>query len=241
LPPDAVRPSEPLADVTGLEITPKDLLKDVENDKDAERELAKITERGTQALKKLSKMDKKLRDALMGPAGAGKGGPGSNGGDGPGDGPGVGPGSGDGKLNARTKRKLRWTITFNTSSGEDYLRQLNVLEAILAFRAPDGDLKVVKELLRRPLKFESDDLKSLNRIFWIDDKRSSVEQLARALGLDAVPDQIIALFPHEFEKELLRKELAFRNKREEQILETRFQILLRGSKYEVIVTDQRYY
>jgi hypothetical protein len=242
LPNDAVRPSEPLADITGLQITPKDLLKDID-DQEAERDLAKITERGTQSLQKLSKLDRKLRDALMDPAGAGKGGPGSGGGGpGAGKGPGVGDGEGDGKLNARTKRKLRWTITFNTHGGDDYLRQLHALQAILAFRGPDGELKVVKELLRRPVKYESDDLKNLNRIFWIDDKRESVEQLARALGLDFVPDQIVALFTHEFERELLHKELAFRNKREDQILETRFQILMRGgNKYDVIVTDQRYY
>ena len=84
-------------------------------------------------------------------------------------------------------------------------------------------------------------LQKLNRIFWIDDKRESVEQLARALGLDFIPDRIVALFPHEFEKELLGKELAFRNKKESEILETRFQVLIRGRGYEVIVTDQRYF
>jgi hypothetical protein len=239
LPPDAVRPNEPLTDITDLKIPPKDLLQGLEDDIEAQRELAKITDRGTQALKKLANLDKQLRDGLMGTPGKGQGGPGSGGGDGSGVGKGQGPGEGDGKLNVRTKRKLRWTITFNTSSGSDYLRQLNVLGAILAFRHPDGDVRVVKDLLRRPVKLENEDLQALNRIFWIDDKHESVEKLVRALGLDFTPNQVVALFPYEFEKQLLAKELAFRNKREEQIHETRFLIMVRGSRYEIYVTDQR--
>ncbi|HEY1379104.1 MAG TPA: hypothetical protein VGF55_20045 [Gemmataceae bacterium] len=238
LPPDAQRPEEPLHDIKGLQITPKDLLNDVTLDKDSERELAKFTERGTKALEQLSKLDKRMRKALM--AGDGTGTPGADGGSGGGDQGGTGNKPGSGTLNERTKRKLRWTITFNTQSGGDYLQQLHSLGAILAFRTPDGELKCVKDLMRRPVKPVGEDLQKLNRIFWIDDKRDSVEQLARALGLDFVPEQIVALFPYEFEKELLRKELAFRNRKESEIHQTRFQILMRGSGYEVVVTDQQY-
>jgi len=162
------------------------------------------------------------------------------GGRGTGKGPGEGQGEGPGKLNVRTKRKLRWTISFSTASGQDYARQLHVLGAILAFKQPDGTVKVVKNLQQRPVKLEVEDIQSLNRIFWIDDKRDSVEKLARALGLEFVPDQIVALFPKEFEDELLKKEKAFRHKEEDEILETRFQIVIRGNRYDVYVTDQRY-
>jgi len=237
LPADATLPDEPLKDIAGLQITPRDLLQDVQVDKDAERELLKITERGTQTLDKLSKIDARMRKALMG---HGQGGSGSGGGNGSGNGPATGPGDGPGgPTNARTKRKLRWTITFNTASGNDYLQQLDALGAILAFRTPDGELKCVKNLMQRPVKPVVEDLQKLNRIFWIDDKRDSVEQLARSLGLDFVPDRIVALFPYEFEKELLQKELSFRNRKEDEIIETRFQILMRGRGYEVVVTDQR--
>src|SRR5262249_40406759 len=240
LPPDVVRPSEPLTDITDVKIPPKDLLQGLEDDLEAQRELAKITERGTQALQKLANLDKQLRDGLMGTPGKGQGGPGSGGGKGRGIGAGEGDGEGDrGKINQRTKRKLRWTITFNTSSGQDYLRQLHVLGAILAFRHPDGDVRVVKDLIRRPVKMEVEDLQALNRIFWIDDKREAVEQLVRALGLDFTPNQIVALFPYDFEQQLLKKELAFRNKQEEQIHETRFLVVVRGSTYEIYVTQQR--
>jgi hypothetical protein len=237
LPADAKMPEESLKDISGIQITPRDLLDDVEINKDFERELLKITERGTQTAKKLADLDARMRKALMGP---GQGGPGSGGGKGTGTSTGTGTGDdANGQLNVRTKRKLRWTITFNTQSGGDYLRQLHALGAILAFRTPDGELKCVRDLMQRPVKPVVEDLQKLNRIFWIDDKRESVEPLARAMGLDFVPDQIVALFTYEFEKELLAKELAFRNRKENDILETRFQILIRGTGYVVVVTDQR--
>jgi hypothetical protein len=59
------------------------------------------------------------------------------------------------------------------------------------------------------------------------------------MGLDFVPDRIYALFPRNVEEELLKKELAFKNKTEDQIIETRFQVLMRGDSYTVIVTNQR--
>jgi hypothetical protein len=118
--------------------------------------------------------------------------------------------------------------------------QLSALGAILAFEHPNGSIKVVKDLRRRPVKLESEDIKKLNRIIWTDYKPQSVEGLARALGLDFVPKKFDALFPHEVELELLRKELAYHNKREDEIYETRFRIVVpgRGRPYDIIVTDQ---
>src|SRR5262249_35110115 len=152
------------------------------------------------------------------------------GGAGTGDGPGVGGGEGANTGSIRAARKLRWTIMFNTVSGYDYLRQLDSLGAILAVKAPDGELKTIRNLMQRPAKLEVEDLQKLNRIFWIDDKPETVEQLVQALGLPFTPPQIIALFPYKFERELLDKELKFRNRKEAEIQETRFQILMRGGK-----------
>jgi hypothetical protein len=238
LPPDAKNPTEPLHDVTDLQISPKQLLDDVILDKDSQRELLKITEHGTQAMKQLAKLDKDMRKALLS---GGTGSAGANGGTGGGDQGGNGnqPGSGGTINNKRVKRKLRWTITFNTQSGDDYLKQVQVLGAILAFHTPGGELKCVKDLTRRPAKLEDDNVQKMDRIFWIDDRRDSVEQLARAMGLEFVPDRIYALFPKSFEEELLKQELAFGHKTEDQIIETRFQVLMRGTGYTVIVTDQR--
>jgi hypothetical protein len=238
LPPDAVLPKEPLADITDLKINPADLLKDLNLDQEAAREMTKVIERGTQASRKLKDLDKKTREGLLG---QGKGGPGSGGGSGTGDGPGSGGGEGPTTGNIRAARKLRWTIMFNTVSGYDYLRQLDTLGAILAVKAPDGELKTIHHLLERPVKLETEDLQKLNRIFWIDDKPDTVEQLTAAMGLPFTPPQVIALFPYKFERELLDKELKFRNRKETEIQETRFQILMRGGKnYQIVVIDQRY-
>jgi hypothetical protein len=234
LPREVKMPTEPLQDITGLPITPRDLLP-VE-DKDSDRALQMSIEHGTQALQKLAQMDKKIRDGLM-PGRRGSPNGTEDGGEGNVIGGTNGPSGGSG---VRVKRQIRWTITFTTQSGDDYLRQVHILGAILAFQTPEGgDPVCVKDLMGRPVKFEKEDLKKLNRIFWIDDRPDSVAQLARAMGLNFVPDRIYALFPYTLEKELLRKELAFKNRKEEEILETRFQILMRGNGYEIYVLDQR--
>lgn len=240
LPRDAVLPKAPLADIKDLHITPADILKDLDRNAEAARDVAELIQRGTQTLEKIAKLDKALRDGLMGGGTPGTGG-GSGGGNGTGVGPGDGPGNGT--MSQRTKRKLRWTIMFNTNSS-DYLHQLEVLQAILSFRGADESVYVAKDLSRRPVAFErssEDDLRKLNRIFWIDDNRDSVEQLMRTMGRSESPAQIIALFPLRFESELVEKEKRFRNREEDSIVETRFQILMRGNRrYEIIVVDQRY-
>jgi hypothetical protein len=240
LPPDAPPPTKPLQDIPGLQVKMKDMLDDIKVDQDSQREFIEISKRGTDALNKLAQVDKSIQKRLL--AGIGNGTQGSgNGGSGGGTGEGNGNQPGGGSRSTRAKRTLRWTLRFNTESGADYLSQIHRLGAILAFKTPDGELKCVKDLLHRPAKLETEDLPKLNRIFWIDDRPDSVEQLARAMGLDFVPDRIYALFPHEFEKELLAKELAFRNKKEDEIIETRFLVLMRGNGHTVIVTDQRHF
>lgn len=246
---DATKPREQPKDARSTDktnvddpitVAATDIFRDITDDADAQRKIAKIAERGTDALDRLNRLDQGLRDAL---ASKGKGGPGGGGGRGRGDGPGTGDGSGyDGKLSQTAKRRLKWTIRFNTSSGIDYLRQLNALGATLAIAVPpENDVKVIKSLLSRPVKFEQEDLGRLMRdhIYWIDDKPDSVQQLAQALGLDFQPERVGAFFPKELENRLLQKELAYQGKREEQIRETQFQIVMRGGRqYDIIVIHQ---
>ncbi|HTK75623.1 MAG TPA: hypothetical protein VL371_10230, partial [Gemmataceae bacterium] len=231
---DKANPDAPLT------VSPTDIFAGLTDDPEAQRKIAKIAERGTDALDRLNKLDKNLRDALA--AGKGKGGPGDGGGRGPGSGPGDGDGSGLGKLSQTAKRRLKWTISFSTAGGIDYLRQLNALGGILAIAVPpENEIKFIKNVMHRPVKWEKDDLARLmrERIYWIDDKPDSVQQLATGLGLNFVPDRIGAFFPKELEELLLRKELAHQNKREEQIRETRFQVIMRGLRqYDIIVVHQ---
>jgi hypothetical protein len=207
-----------------------------------------ILERAPQALAGLSKIRKDARDQLVKgleqpPAGKGQGGKGKDGGKGTGTGTGqgAGEGAGKGKLSQRQKRVLRWTMMFDTMSGQDYLQQLGALGAILGYPDPNssGQYRIIRKL-RRGEHGEIEDLTGIKRIFWVDDKPDSVGALAGALGLPS-PPHFVAFFPETLEKELLDKELRYRNRPEDQIQETRFRVRRdpRTGRYEPFVVDQR--
>ena len=140
---------------------------------------------------------------------------------------------------AQKKRILRWTLIFNTQNGDDYRKQLSALGAILAVPAKDGEYRFIRDLKKLPASGEVEDVKKMDRIFWIDDKPDSVRSLAGALQLKTPPEQIVAFFPKELEDELLRKELAFRNRKENEIKETRFNVVKQGNTYVPVVVGQR--
>jgi hypothetical protein len=193
---------------------------------------------------RLSAAGEKARKALSGIlAGHGEGGPGSGGGQGSGTGTGIGNASGPGRgnLNQREKRQLRWTMIFNTSSGGDYADQLRGLGAILAIPGPNGDYLVIRDLDKRhrPVRPEAEDLKSLNRIYWVDDKPQSVHSLATALGIRPIPEHIVAFFPQQLEQELAEKERKAFHGNEDDIAETVFKVDRFGSRYEPVVKEVR--
>ncbi len=172
----------------------------------------------------------------------GKGGPGVGGGEGGGTGPGtgndVGPGTGK---NKREPRVLRWTLIFNTRDGNDYANQLAGLGAILAIPSPKDPnvYLVIENLNERPVKPRQEELASIKRIYWVDDKAASVSSLARTLGLPGAPPHVVAFFPESLEADLLAMELRYRGLREEQIKETRFEIRRTGGVYRPVVVSQR--
>jgi hypothetical protein len=184
-----------------------------------------------------------LKDALTGLAGKGRGGPGSGGGQGKGVGKGTGDGVGDGSGTKRGRRVLRWVMKFNISSGSEYLRELNMCGAILGVPDDNGNVLVIRELLRKPAQGKVEDVKKLNRIFWIDNNPDSMQAMAAALGLEKVPREVIAFFPYSLEQKLLERELAYGKKygrkTEEDIEETVFQMQFRGGKPDPIVVEQR--
>src|SRR5262249_37242501 len=119
--------------------------------------------------------------------------------------------------------------------GHDYLRQLQHLGAIVAIQQPGGGFLVYRDLSSKPLKGELEDISGINRIYWVDDKPHSVQSLARAMGIFPPPPYIAAFFPERVEKELRRKEELHYRGNEDNIEETRFQVVRRGTKYEPIV------
>ena len=167
-------------------------------------------------------------------------GTGSGGGRGTGEGTGTGAGVGRANLTERQKRILRWTVVFDTQNGKDYLRQLQGLGALLAAPLPEGGWQLYADLKnpKAHKKVTSEDLGKINQIFWVDDRKSSVAALARALGIKEPPPHVVAFFPEKLEKELLQKERKYRGRKEDEIKDTKFKVIQRGGKYEVEVTGQ---
>jgi hypothetical protein len=167
------------------------------------------------------------------------------GGNGPGGPGGGGDPAGKGKLTRQQRRQLRWTMTFNTDSGDDYVRQLRGIRpgggAILAVPEGEGRYRVIRDLTRRPAAGQVEDLAGLHRLYWMDDRPESVAGLARALGIPA-PSVFVALFPRELEEHLAgleraRLEQDFPGRTEDDIAETRFVVVPAADGYEARVVS----
>jgi hypothetical protein len=195
---------------------------------------------GAPAIESLRKLDAEVRKKLFVAAGEGKGGRGSGGGQDSGKdtGTGAATGSGTGKLSRTQQRMLRWTMIFNTDDGNDYAHQLAALKAIVAFQDPANpdQFRVIRDPNTKQAEVE--DITQIKRIFWVDDKPRSIASLALALGVKPTPQYFAMFFPAELEQKLLRLELAYAGKTEEQIDSTRFIIKRVGSGYEPQVEGQ---
>jgi hypothetical protein len=176
--------------------------------------------------------------------GRGVRGPGSRGGEGPGTGPGKGPGTGPGTaplLNKREKRMLRWSLLFNTRTGEDYVRQLRGLGAVLAIPVRENPLpeyRLVRDLSRRPAQLLDEDLSRINRISWEDKDPRDVAEVMSTLGLRLRPSHFRAFMPLELEQKLFELERDYHGLAEDQIFETKFRILERNGRFEPQVIEQ---
>ena len=177
------------------------------------------------------------------PPGRGRAGPGDGGGTGTGTGPDKGPGRGrgDATLTKQHERMLRWTMHFNTRTGEDYVRQLRGLGAILAVPVKEGDrpdYRLIRDLAKRPAKLLDEDLSQIKRIYWIDDKPRSVQEVMSALQLRLRPSHFVAFMPEELEQKLLQLEKEYRGLAEDQIHETKFRIVEKNGRFEPQVIEQ---
>ncbi len=141
----------------------------------------------------------------------------------------------------RKRRLNRWDIRFEYNDGADYARQLEALEAMIA--VPDEDrYRLYRDLSRRPAEAESvsqDDLRKLNRIYWVNRDPEAVQLLLEALGIPKGPDRFWAFFPADFEQDLVKKEIAYANRPEEEIAQTVFRVKRRAGKWVVEVESQQ--
>lgn len=230
--PDTPRPNISIGAVPDIEILP-DLVENPNSDR--------LFQEADAARKEAKSSESKGGKANATPSSAGKGGPGAGGGKGSGVGPGDGAGSRAGTAgSARAKRNLRWTLQFSSLDGRDYLRQLHLLGADLVAESADGALVMYRKLDQRPVPAEPLDARIRDRLRWMDSRPSAIAELAQAMGLSQIPVSIRAYFPFSLEQELLKLELAYRGRKEDDIHSTTFQVVLQGNGYRLAVSEQRY-
>jgi hypothetical protein len=228
------------------EATPRPQLK---FDNEATRYIQRSDSEGAKAFQRLNQANQRVRLPDK-DSGYGKGGKGSGGGsgDGVGTGTGSGRGEGGGTLTQREKRMLRWSMVFDTRNGRDYVSQLHGLGAILAVPVrEDGnapDYKIIRDLAARPAKLLDEDISKIQRIYWVDDKPQSVNDVMTILGVPVRPSHFVAFMPEELEQKLFKLEkdwLASHHsgRTEDDIVETRFKINHTKSGYEPRVIDQK--
>jgi hypothetical protein len=109
------------------------------------------------------------------------------------------PGSPNG---IRTDRVRRWQVNFTVAGPEDHLRQFAGLGAILAVTDADGRYHVYRELSRRPLVGNVEDISKIDRIWFIEREAETVTGIARVLRLPGQPKLLIAFFPQKLEQEM---------------------------------------
>jgi hypothetical protein len=145
------------------------------------------------------------------------------------------------KLSTRETRMLRWIIHFDTSNGEEYLRQLRALGGILAIPrdAMGVQYYLIRDLSAKPPKLLEEDVSKIDRIFWIDDKPNSVKPLMEAIGLSQRPDRVVVFLPPQFEEKLFELEKKYQNLKEDEIYETVFQVTRKDGEYVPLVVQQK--
>jgi len=154
------------------------------------------------------------------------------------------PGEGDGEGGfggTKTSRRIvRWKLVFNTRSGTDYLGQLSAMKASIAVpEAPRFDtLRLYPNPSDNKTHNQADPTK-FPPMHFIDDRVSSVRDVSDALELGFTPPYFLAFIPQEVEEELARLEKGYRNKEEKDIASTTFQVIARGGKPTIVVTDQK--
>jgi hypothetical protein len=135
---------------------------------------------------------------------------------------------------AHKQRQIRWTLIFKTTTGGDYLNQLQGLDAVLIVPGEGDKFILYSDLQTRPLKGKEGD-PSRDGHYWVDDNGDNVKSLARAMGIPGNPKYIAAVFPEKLEKVLRAKEQARYKGDENNIDETLFRLEKNNGHYQPVV------
>ncbi|HVX64155.1 MAG TPA: hypothetical protein VHC19_26265 [Pirellulales bacterium] len=149
---------------------------------------------------------------------------------------GTGGGGGAGP-SGRAARTGRWVLHFRHASYPDLLAQYQGIGAELAFPAPNDQYRYFSQLTSRPPHSHLGDLAKETRLYWLEEDGNTVSGLARVLGI-APTSYMLAFLPQTLEDNMLKRELAYGNLKEDQIAKTEFEVVRRGGGYDVIVVSQ---
>lgn len=154
-----------------------------------------------------------------------------------------GKGPGGSGADSTRARNQRWTIRFKVSDARDYLDQMKSMNAEILVPIPgqEGQFWYFSDLgnpSSKRMASDADKSKLAGQVKFCDNRAQSVEDVARALGLDFKPKEFWAFFPKELEEEMDRKERGYRNRQPEQIERTFFRVVIRGGGYDLAVDDQ---
>jgi hypothetical protein len=132
---------------------------------------------------------------------------------------GIGPGQGgDAPLSEREKQMYRWRIRFERDPAlrtpkemmDQYLQQLDSLGAVIAVPADPGfrRVKVIRELLARPLRPREENLSDSKLIFFYEQNPNMAHALAAYIGLGNLPAHgYLVFYPIQVENHMKEMEL----------------------------------
>lgn len=150
---------------------------------------------------------------------------------------GTGGGGGAGP-SGRAARTGRWVLHFRHVSYDDLLAQYQGIGAELAFPMPNDKYRYFSHLTSKPPHSHLGDLSKETRLYWLEEDANTVTGLARALGITPT-SYMLAFLPQSLEDNMLKRELAYGNLKEDQIAKTEFEVVRRGGGYDVIVVSQK--
>jgi hypothetical protein len=121
---------------------------------------------------------------------------------------------------------------------EDLLNQYAGLNAELAFPSAGDRFRFFYNLSLRPPPSRVQGLEKETRLYWQEDNPQALTGLTQYLGLPLVP-YMLAFLPQQVEDRMARMEEAYAGLKEAQIASTTFEVVRRGTGYDVQVVEQQ--
>jgi predicted Ser/Thr protein kinase len=150
----------------------------------------------------------------------------------------TGPGGSDGSgVSGRSARAARWVLVGQGTDIRNYLMQLDALGAAFAVPGRGGQFIYFRNMASPSRTSEERDLSGENRIYWTFEKPSMVREFCRYVGIPNA-DILVMFLPLELEERMAEMERNYQGKSEGQIAQTRFRIIQRDGRFDVIVAAQ---